>query len=139
MAIAKKITIKPCGDNKNFPNNFMKYESVEEIELIEGENWFYIDTTVFSFTLAYLYMVTLCNVDIAFEINRSSCIENEDTNYAVPIPGATSNLPTSFPDIACADFSISLFGADRIWIKATVAGVQGKTNLIQKLYLTIKK
>lgn len=139
MATAKKIYVEGCGPNKDFPNNFMKYKNVDPIQLVNGDNWFYIDVTIFSFDLAYLYLVSTVDQDVEFTIHRSACVDTEDTDYAVPIPGATATLPTNTPNVACADFSMSLFGAERIWIKATANNIGKGNNKIDELYLTIKK
>ena len=123
MAIAKNILLKQAGNNANFANNYKKLSTTKAVSLIDGTNWFALDLDIQGFTLGYIYFVTKASVDLKFEIYRSVGYQGFDTNYAVPIPGAKSTLPSNLPSVACADFNISLYGGDRIWVKVDAVGI----------------
>ncbi len=126
MAVAKKISICEAGENAFFAKSFIKVAIVDPIPLILGSNnWFFIDQNVAGFSLAYLYMVTNMSVaSIDFTILRSAGFEGNDTDRAVPIPGAAATQIAGPAGFATTDFSISEFGGDRIWIHADVgAGI----------------
>ena len=136
MATAIKIGLKTSGANKNTARNFLKFEANNPVNLIDGINWFQLDADIAGFTLAYLYLVTNAGVDLDFEIYRSPDIDSLDTKYAVPIPGGSSTLPAVD---TTADFSISLFGGETLWLKVDATGITAPNNMIEELYLMIKR
>lgn len=137
MAIAKEIRMTRAGENKSFPNNFKQFKlSDKDINLVNGDNYFQLDVDITTFDLVYLYLVVDIDVDIDMEIFRSPDVNSLDTKYAVPVPGGTLTLPAAGES---ADFSVSLFGAEKLWLKVSAATFNKGKNKITDMYLNIKK
>ncbi len=140
MALARKIILCDAGPNADFPNNFKKLEIQDPISLINGSNFFVFDVDISGFELAYLYMNSFSNVDLDMTIYRSACYEGFDTEFAVPIPGGILKMVTALPLITSADFNISVYGADKLWLEIVPAGaLAAPTNVIKDLCIMIKR
>ena len=137
MPTATKIQLTRSGSNKNFAKNYAKWEASEApLNLVNGDNYFQLDADIAGFELAYLYIVTDIDVDVDFEIARSAGVQTLDPDFSVPIPGGTSTLPAADK---VADFSISLFGGDTLWLKVSAAAFIPPNNTITQLFLMIKR
>ena len=120
---AIKITLKGQQDVNHTVNNFKLLKNVEPIPLVNGDNWFYFEGFLDGFELGYLYLTHKMDIDLGWEIYRSSCYEGNDSSFAVLIPGGVQTVNKNFPEVTSADFNISLFGGDKIWMKIVAAGL----------------
>ena len=140
MAVANKIELKNIADNGQFVNNFIAYTATEPVELAIGDKWFVFNESIFNQRFAYLYLSGEIDRDVVVQLYRTGGIDTTDTDFLIPIPGATLTMAVTVPgtpERVAIDFNMSNFGADKLYMKCTGAAALS-ANLLDIVNLILK-
>ncbi len=141
MAVATIIKLDDIADSGNYVNNFTAKQNKVAIPLAVGDLWYYFDMSVYNGRSLYLFLSGSVDRDITVELFRSAGYTGTDTDYAVPVPGASLTMAVAVPgtpERITIDFNIDNFGAERLWMKVNGAAALAAATTLNIANIIIK-